>query len=281
MYHNPGTLILDAVDTDNTRINNELARDALLLMGGMYYATMHSEAAHSTLTPSQRLVLLTSQVPLPLSGGSVDGSYPHRKMKSIACDRLAVCKHWRWLMQCKVCDSTASKRLGFLEFERKKGYISSLVSEHGVTISSCQIGARTSMREHTQQCSECKECGEACICEDEMQHSTCKGRDSSFCEHGRRGSKYTEYSLGASICKQGRQKSQCKERGGASICEHGRRRIQCKECGGASICEHARQRSFKCKECKKRKLRVLASFNMLVIISSGNIAEMNSGNIGH
>ena len=115
MDHN-NTLILDADDTDITFINNELVRDALLLMGGMYYVTMHSEAAHSTLTPSQRLVLLTgntltSLVPIPLGG--VDGSSPHRKMKSTACDRLAVCKHWRWLTQCKVCDSTASERLGF------------------------------------------------------------------------------------------------------------------------------------------------------------------------
>ena len=100
------TLILDADETDIAHINNELVRDTLLLMGGMYYATMHSEAVHSTLTPSQRLVLLTSQVPFPVGG--VDGSYPHRKMKSVACDRLAVCKHWRWLTQCKICDSTAS-----------------------------------------------------------------------------------------------------------------------------------------------------------------------------
>ena len=178
------TLILEASDeTDIAYINNELVRDAMLLMGGMYYVTMHSEAAHSTLTPSQRLFLLTSQVPFPLGG--VDGSqYPHRKTKSVVFDRLAVCDHWRWLMRCKVCDSTASERLGFLEFERKKVYISSLVSEHGVTISSCQIGARTSMREHIQQCSECKECGEACICEDEKQNSACKGYDSCFCEHG-------------------------------------------------------------------------------------------------
>jgi hypothetical protein len=62
MDHNNTTRILDADDTDVTLINNELVRDTLLLMGGMYYATMHSEAAHSTLTPSQRLVLLTSQV---------------------------------------------------------------------------------------------------------------------------------------------------------------------------------------------------------------------------
>ena len=49
------TLILDghADDTDIMFINNELVRNALLLMGGMYYDTMHySEAAHSTLTPS-------------------------------------------------------------------------------------------------------------------------------------------------------------------------------------------------------------------------------------
>ena len=45
-------LILDVDDTDIEYINNELARDALLLMGGTrYYVTMHSEAAHSTLTP--------------------------------------------------------------------------------------------------------------------------------------------------------------------------------------------------------------------------------------
>ena len=112
--------LIDADDTDIAYINNEMVRDALLLMGGMYYVTMHSEAAHFTLTPSQRSrVLLSSQVPLP--HGGVDGSYPHRMMKSIACDRLAVCKHWRWFTQCKVCDSTASERLGFLEFEKKKG----------------------------------------------------------------------------------------------------------------------------------------------------------------
>ena len=66
------TFILDADqpdDTDIAYINNEMVHDALLLMGGMYYVTMHSEAAHSTLTPSQRLVLLTSQVPLPLGCG--------------------------------------------------------------------------------------------------------------------------------------------------------------------------------------------------------------------
>ena len=73
MDHN-NTLILDADDTDTTFINNEVVCDALLLMGGMYYVTMHSEAAHSTLTPSQRLVLLTSQVPFPL-GGVDHGSY--------------------------------------------------------------------------------------------------------------------------------------------------------------------------------------------------------------
>ncbi len=55
------TLIVDADDPDIAYINNEMVRDALLLMGGMYYVTMHSEAAHSRLTPSQRLVLLTSQ----------------------------------------------------------------------------------------------------------------------------------------------------------------------------------------------------------------------------
>ena len=66
------TLILDADDTDITLINNELVRDALLLMRGVYYVTMYSEAAHSTLTPSQRLVLLTGNtltslvVPNPL-----------------------------------------------------------------------------------------------------------------------------------------------------------------------------------------------------------------------
>ena len=115
----PNTLILDADDTDIT-YNNELVGDAMLLMGGMYYVTMHSEASHSTLTPSQRLVLLTvSQVPFPLGG--VDGSYPHMKMKSVPCGRLAVCKHWRWLTQCKVCDSTASEHLIFLEFEKKNG----------------------------------------------------------------------------------------------------------------------------------------------------------------
>ena len=38
---------LDADDTDITLINNELVRDALLLMGGMFYVTKHSEAAHS------------------------------------------------------------------------------------------------------------------------------------------------------------------------------------------------------------------------------------------
>ena len=106
---------LDGDDTDITLINNELVRDALLLMGGMYYITMHSEVAHSALTPSQRFVLLTagtdtgtltSLVQIPLGG--VDGSSPHRKMKSIACDRLDVCKHWRWLTQCKVSDSTGS-----------------------------------------------------------------------------------------------------------------------------------------------------------------------------
>ena len=51
--------IHDADDTDIAYINNEMVRDALLLMGGMYYVTMHSEVAHSTFTPSQRLVLLT------------------------------------------------------------------------------------------------------------------------------------------------------------------------------------------------------------------------------
>ena len=86
------------LDADIAYINNELVRDAMLLLGGMYYVTTHSEAAHSTLTPSQRLFLLTSQVPFPLSGG-VDGSDPDRKTKSVAWDRLAVCKHWRWLTQ--------------------------------------------------------------------------------------------------------------------------------------------------------------------------------------
>ena len=191
-----------ADDTDIAYIDNELVRDALLLMGGMYYVTIHSEAAHSTLTPSQRMVLLTSQVPFPLGG--VDGSYPRRNMKSIACDKLAVCKHWRWFTQCKVCDSTASERLIFLRLERKKGNISSLVSEHGVTISSCKMSAGTSMRDHLQQCStgKCKECGEACIFEDKKQRSACKRCDSCFCEHGR-------------------VRATCKKCGGASICEHG------------------------------------------------------------
>ena len=53
MDHN-STLVLDADDADITLINNELVRDAMLLMGGMHYVTMHPEAAHSTLTPSQR-----------------------------------------------------------------------------------------------------------------------------------------------------------------------------------------------------------------------------------
>ena len=231
------TLILDADDTDIAHINNELVRDALLLMGGMYYVTMHSEAAHSTLTPSQRLVqVLTSQVPFQLGG--VDGSYTHRKIKSVACDRLAVCKHWRWFTQCKVCDSTASERLIFLRLERKKGNISSLVSEHGVTISSCKMCASNSMRDHLQQCSKCKECREACICEDEKQNSACKGCDSCFCEHGGRRSK-CKYCGDASICEHGRLRSQCKECGGASICEHGRVRSQCKECRCAqAFCEH-------------------------------------------
>ena len=54
-------LILDVDDTDIEYINNELARDALLLMGGMNCVTMHSEAAYSTLTPSQRFILRTFQ----------------------------------------------------------------------------------------------------------------------------------------------------------------------------------------------------------------------------
>ena len=71
----------------------------------------------------------------------------------IVCDRLAVCKHWRWLRQCKVCDSTAlSERLGFLEFERNfEGLVSSLVCGHGVTLSSCKMCARTYMRDLMEQ----------------------------------------------------------------------------------------------------------------------------------
>ena len=49
-------------------------------------------------------------------------------------------------------------------------------------------------------------------------------------------------------CPHGRQRYDCKERGGSGICEHGRRRYDCKECGGNGICEHGRQRST-CKEC--------------------------------
>ena len=45
-------LILDVDDTDIEYINNELARDALLLMGGTrYYVTMHSEGCTFYIDP--------------------------------------------------------------------------------------------------------------------------------------------------------------------------------------------------------------------------------------
>ena len=67
-----------------------------------------------SLTTSQRLVLLTGNTLTESwfqSHLGVEGSSPHRKMKNIACDRLDACKHWRWLTQCTVCDSTGTQSL--------------------------------------------------------------------------------------------------------------------------------------------------------------------------
>ena len=69
------------------------------------------------------------------------------------------------------------------------------------------------MRPHQRERSQCKECGEAGIC----QHQ--------------------------------RQRSRCKECGGAGLCQHQRERGRCKECGGAGLCEHQRERS-QCKDCR-------------------------------